>query len=1331
MAFSECPPTANQYHQLTVKLAPPGCEFDFLLQESKSMKQDFDKPLPAKAALQSATSTQISGRIAATIGACVAIAGVVVLLGWTLEVAALKSFVPDWPKMAAATALGFMLSGTALWNLATAPNSQDGKAARLRIARICATMTALLGFLKLGDYWPGWNLNFDTLGFHNTTHVSPATALNFLLIGGALLLPSGSRHFKVFQALAMAVGLIGWLGFSRYLFGGELLIPYTQMAIHTTLLFLALSVGVLCTRTDHGLMALLVSRGAGGLTALWMLALAPPIIIVINWLEQTAEQARWFGTANPSGLFSLLDVISLTAVIWVAGAWLQRVDARRALREEALRASAELIQAIFESSDDAIISKTLDGIITSWNRGAERIFGYTASDMVGTSIMRLFPADLRDEEDHILGKINRGERVEQFESRRQTKDGRLIAVSVTASPIKDATGQVIGASKMARDITERKQAAAAVRQSETRYRTLFDTLIEGFCTIEMIFDADGNAVDYRFLEINPAFEKQTGLYSAQGRLMRDLAPDHEAHWFDIFGQIALTGEPAKFENEAKALGRYYDVCAYRVGGPESRKVAILFNDITERKQAEKERGDSEVRIRLATETTGVGIWEWNISSNRIRWDAQMFRIYGIAPTPDSFVDYSTWAGAVLPEDLREQEEVLQDTVRRRGRSSRKFRLRRSDDSKLRYIEAVEIVRTNAQGQAEWVVGTNLDITERKAAEDRIVYLNRVYAVLSGINTLILRVQNRDELYLEACRIAINQGGFRMSMIGIVDPSTMQVVPVATAGMGEELLATIKSSLSSSEDSSNTLTAKVLGEKKAAVSNDVKNDVAVACREELFKSGVNSLTIMPLMIADEAIGLLALYAEEIEFFHEEELKLLTELAGDISFALKHLARQEKLEYLSYYDVLTGLPNRTLFLDRLNLYLHGRSAEPRMVALILLDIERFGMINETLGRHGGDEVLRAVTQRLEQACNGNDDLARISADSFGVVIRGVQNAADIAHEIENKILLCFKEPYVVGGIELRISVNIGLALFPADGYDTDTLFRNAEAALKNSKISGDRYLFYNTEMNAQAAQVLYLETRLRKAVEARQFVLHYQPKIELATNRLCGLEALIRWQDPESGLISPASFIPLLEQTGLIIEVGRWVLMRVLADYRDWTARGFKVPRIAVNVSAIQLQQNDFVNTVIDAVDNSGGVTEALELEITESLLMQGIERNIREFAILRGMGIHIAIDDFGTGYSSLSYLARLPIDKIKIDRSFINGMTGNAQDKIVVSTIITLAHSFGLPVIAEGVETEEQAQALKKMGCDEAQGYLFGKPLPPAEINNFFKKRLSSCCSNTI
>ena len=309
-------------------------------------------------------------------------------------------------------------------------------------------------------------------------------------------------------------------------------------------------------------------------------------------------------------------------------------------RKQAEIASIRLA-AIVESSDDAIIGKDLNSIITSWNKGAEKIFGYTASEMVGTSIMRLIPADRQDEENHILGKIKRGESVEHFETLRQTKDGRLIDVSVTVSPIKDATGQVIGVSKVARDITERKQAEEAVRQSEARYRTLFDTLIEGFCTIEMIFDAGGKPVDYRFLEINPAFETQTGLHGAQGRLMRDLAPNHEAHWFELYGKIALTGEPAHFENEAKALGRYYDVHAYRIGGPESRKVAILFNDITERKQAEQRLVEQAELLNLAQDAIMVRDMDdriefWNHGAEALYgWSAEEVRGH----PNDDFLDY--------------------------------------------------------------------------------------------------------------------------------------------------------------------------------------------------------------------------------------------------------------------------------------------------------------------------------------------------------------------------------------------------------------------------------------------------------------------------------------------------------------------------------------------------------------------------------------------------------------------------------------------------------------------------------------------------------------------
>jgi len=334
--------------------------------------------------------------------------------------------------------------------------------------------------------------------------------------------------------------------------------------------------------------------------------------------------------------------------------------------------------------------------------------------------------------------------------------------------------------------------------------------------------------------------------------------------------------------------------------------------------------------------------------------------------------------------------------------------------------------------------------------------------------------------------------------------------------------------------------------------------------------------------------------------------------------------------------------------------------------------------------------------------------------------MRDAAAVVHIVEGQILGCFLEPYGLNGTDLRVAARAGIAMFPADGGDADTLFKNAEAALKKARDSGERYLFYAADMNARAAHALSLETRLRKAVEARQFVLHYQPKIDLANNKICGVEALIRWQDPEAGLVAPGAFIPLLEETGLILEVGKWALGQALAQHREWTARGCSAPRIGVNVSAIQLQQKDFSDVVIRALQEQGDNPDALELEVTESLLMQDVQQNIRTLSLLRGLGIHIAMDDFGTGYSSLSYLARLPLNSLKIDRSFIAEMANSAQDMSIVTTIIALAHSLNLRVVAEGVETAAQSKLLKLLKCDEAQGYLFSKPLPAAEIETLLR-----------
>jgi len=397
----------------------------------------------------------------------------------------------------------------------------------------------------------------------------------------------------------------------------------------------------------------------------------------------------------------------------------------------------------------------------------------------------------------------------------------------------------------------------------------------------------------------------------------------------------------------------------------------------------------------------------------------------------------------------------------------------------------------------------------------------------------------------------------------------------------------------------------------------------------------------------------------------------------------------------------------------------------LALIMFDLDRFKNINDSLGRAAGDILLKQVAAWMTHNLGDASLLARVDADHFAVVLPEVRQDGDVARLIEKTMAAFMAHPFLLRDSAIRIAFKAGVALFPDDGADADTLFRNAEAALKKTKSSGERYLFYSQKMTEAVASRLALETQLREALDKGEFVLHYQPKIELASGAVRGLEALIRWQKPGSGLVAPGAFIPLLEETGLILGVGKWALSRALAQHREWTARGIAAPRIAVNVSAIQIQQKDFSDVVIRALQEQGDNPDALELEVTESLLMQDVQQNIRTLSLLRGLGIHIAMDDFGTGYSSLSYLARLPLNSLKIDRSFIAKMANSSQDMTIVTTIIALAHSLNLRVVAEGVESAAQSRLLKLLKCDEAQGYLFSKPLPATEIEPLLRTLASA------
>jgi diguanylate cyclase (GGDEF)-like protein/PAS domain S-box-containing protein len=623
-----------------------------------------------------------------------------------------------------------------------------------------------------------------------------------------------------------------------------------------------------------------------------------------------------------------------------------------------------------------------------------------------------------------------------------------------------------------------------------------------------------------------------------------------------------------------------------------------------------------------------------------------------------------------------------------------------------------------------VIAAIRDVTESRKAQERITYLNRVYAMLSSINTLIVRVGNCDDLFKQACRIAVD-GGFSMAMIAMVDKKTLKLVPMASQGKDEALLSAIKHILSSDETASKTMGARAIRERQVIVSNNSPIDPQVLFRAKYTESGIHSMAVFPLIVSDVAVGVFALYASEIDFFHGDELKMLRELAGDISFAIDHLEKQERLTYLAYYDALTGLANQSLFLERVAQTARSVVSGEQQLAIVLLDLERFKNINDSLGRIAGDELLRKVTQWLTRYVGDANLLARLGGDRFAVLMPLVKQKDDVEPLLVAMMTAFLEHPFRLNDAIFRIAAKVGVALFPDDGADADTLFRNAEAALKKTKANGERYLFYTPSMNDMVAGKLTMENLLRQALRKGEFVLHYQPKVDMVTGKMTSAEALIRWNRPDTGLVPPSHFIPILEETGLINEVGRWAMRQASTDYLRWHTAGLKPVRIAVNVSAIQLRHRTFFDEVRQLVAGDDRTAAGLELEITESLIMEDVNHSISRLQTIRALGLTIAIDDFGTGFSSLSYLSRLPVDTLKIDRSFVVDMTTGPQGLALVSTIISLAHALQLKVVAEGVETEEQARLLRLLNCDEMQGYLFGRPVAADVFETQFLARLAT------
>lgn len=994
------------------------------------------------------------------------------------------------------------------------------------------------------------------------------------------------------------------------------------------------------------------------------------------------------------------------------GAVVMHVDVTAERQAQAsLLVSAARFRQMAEFITDVFFLQNLDSSEIYYVSPAyERIWGRTCESLYAnpTSWVDSIHADDRE---HALENLNEGRGSGfDYEFRIVRPDGDVRWIHMRGFPIRDDAGIPYRTAGIASDVTQRKHAAEELRRIESLKGAIIESSLD--CLVSV--DHEGNIVEF-----NPAAEATFGWTRAHalGKSMVELIVPlrlRDAHRRGFAGYLATGNGPI--------LGKRLELAAIRADGTEF-PIELTINalagtampmftgfirDITERKQVSDALRESDRRFREVLGNVELASVMLDREARITYCNEYLLRLTGW--TIDEVIGRD-WFETFMPPELGDMRPVflalLQNLPEAWHRDNEIFT--RSRERRL--IRWNNSVLRSGGGDVIGVASIGEDITERRQAEARIVYLNRIYAMLSGINTLIVRVRHRDELFTEACRIAVEQGGFRMSLICIKESDTQAVVPVASAGVDEDLLNAMNVLLSS-DSASETIVARALREKQAIVSNDSTTDRRVLLSKRHTESGIHSIVVLPLLVSGEAVGVLALYATEKEFFHDEEMKLLRELAGDVAFAIDYIDKQDKLDYLAYYDVLTGLANRNLFLDRVAQHIRGADGGNYELAVFLMDLERFKNINDSLGRPAGDALLKQIAEWLTRNAGDASLLARVGADHFAAVLPQIRHEGDLVHLLE-KMMGAFREhPFRLDDAVFRVAVKVGVAVFPGHGTNADTLFNNAEAALKKAKVDGDPYLFYTRKMSDTVAGKLTMENRLRQALEEKEFVIHYQPKIDLISGRLTSAEALIRWNDPRSGLVPPAQFIPILEETGLIHEVGRWVLRKAIDDYLRWRSAGLNAVRIAVNVSPLQLRHRDFIAEIAAIIGIDARAPDGLELEITESLIMEDVKRSITSLQAIRAMGVRVAIDDFGTGFSSLSYLSRLPVDTLKIDRSFIVDMTAGPEGLALVSTIINLAHSLKLCVVAEGVETEEQSRLLRLLNCDEMQGNLYSEAVAP-------------------
>ncbi|WBL79885.1 EAL domain-containing protein [Bradyrhizobium xenonodulans] len=619
---------------------------------------------------------------------------------------------------------------------------------------------------------------------------------------------------------------------------------------------------------------------------------------------------------------------------------------------------------------------------------------------------------------------------------------------------------------------------------------------------------------------------------------------------------------------------------------------------------------------------------------------------------------------------------------------------------------------------------NFDRAEERArTEAQKERLTRMFAALSATNEAIVRAKSRAELFDLVCQAASTGGKFTSTTIALASADSDQLAIVAAAGPSAETTRNVRLSIDADRPEGRGMSGTAFRTRRPCVSNDYVNDSRVSAFHAVLQGdGARSGAAFPLITHDRAVGVMIYMSIEQDTFTTEFVELLQRLADNVSFAMENFDRadekneaDERVEYLASHDSLTDLPNRETFNGLLREAIGEAQRHDHRFAVLFIDLDRFKVINDSLGHEAGDLLLLEVANRLRGALRESDVVARLGGDEFVVILDQCGEIDDVQH-IATGLLAALAEPMELAGHECHTTASIGIAMYPANGSDAQTLTKNADMAMYLAKEDGKNgYRFFSKEVTTQSIERLSLESALRRALEREQFSLNYQPKVDMETGQITGVEALLRWTHPDLGSISPAQFIPLAEETGLIVPIGRWVVKEACAQAMAWQRRGLLPVSMAVNLSPRQFVDEHLLQDVDEALAASGMSPVLLQLEVTESMMMRNVGRALKVLDAIQSRGIRLAIDDFGTGYSSMSLMKHFPIDTIKIDRSFVRDLPQDSEDQAIAQAIISMGKALGMTVVAEGVENAEQEAFLRTHGCDEMQGFLISKPVPAKQM----------------